>query len=423
MAGELGRLSRRGEIAPEEAAARLAAFQDAKRRARALSGTREAEATAVVDTLKGLARRRQLTAARLVPLWLTLERNLQWWEQGSVPASGQRIEFEGSELVWQYYRGQGLQLQVLANFGKLNALWSGRRNARLSALLDELLALRVPRAGGVAWEYSFTFNGGRPPWVSGMAQGTAVQALARAATRLGRQADVLPVAQQALALFEAPAPEGVRVSDVGGDHYALYSFAPDFRVINGFVQSLIGLHEYVRLTGDPRGLALFEAGERRARVEVPTFDTGAWSLYSRGSATRESDLGYHDLVIDFLGNLCERTGVAVYCETAARFEGYKSTPPVVAVRGRELRGGRPGRVRFSLSKVSSVDLRITRGDAVVEERPFGTVGFGERTFGWDVPRRPGAYTVELTATDLAGNVAGATTTVEVLRPKRNPRGP
>ena len=36
---------------------------------------------------------------------------------GSIPAPDQRIQFSGSELVWEYYPGQGLQLQVLGTFG------------------------------------------------------------------------------------------------------------------------------------------------------------------------------------------------------------------------------------------------------------------------------------------------------------------
>ena len=39
---------------------------------------------------------------------------------------------------------------------------------------------------------------------------------------------------------------------------------------------------------------------QRAAREVPAFDTGAWSLYSRGTVTHESDLGYHTLLRDFL---------------------------------------------------------------------------------------------------------------------------
>ena len=421
--GELKRLRRSGQIPAEDYASRRAVYQAIRRRAARLPrGTRRNEMQAVVATLDAIAARGQLTASRLIPLWLTLERNLEWWRDGSLLRSGQRIEFEGSELVWQYYPGQGVQLQMLGNFGKLNGLWGNRRqDDRLAVMLDELIPLAAERAGGVAWEYYFTFGGGSPPWASGLAQGTAVQALARAATRLDREADVLPLAQRALALFEAPTPAGVRVPEAGGNHYAIYSFAPTLRVLNGFIQSLIGLYDYARISGDPRGLTLYESGESEARREVPAYDTGAWSLYSRGSVTRESDLSYHDLLQDFLDGLCRRTDLEVYCTTAQNFLDYKAVPPEVTVRGRTLRGGKPGRVRFELSKISNVTLRITRGEQVVESRPFGAVGYGKRTFGWDVPRRAGTYTVQLSATDLAGNDGSAAATVEVLKPRKRDR--
>jgi hypothetical protein len=67
-------------------------------------------------------------------------------------------------------------------------------------------------------------------------------------------------------------------------------------------------------------------------------------LYSRGSSMRESDLGYHDLLTDFLEGLCDRTGQAIYCGTATNFVAYKAQPPVVAVEPNRLRGGKPGRV-------------------------------------------------------------------------------
>ena len=190
-----------------------------------------------------------------------------------------------------------------------------KSNTAAGQLLDELLPLRVPRAGGVAWEYDFAFGGGRPPWVSGMAQGTGVEAMSRVAKRLGRQDEVLPILKQALGIFRTNTPEGVRVPTSDGPEYALYSFAPDLHVINGFLQALIGLYDLAKYGGDADAQALYAEGERVARREVPNYDTGAWSLYSRGSSEHESDLSYHQLVTSFLHNLCTRTQEPVYCDT------------------------------------------------------------------------------------------------------------
>jgi hypothetical protein len=418
VTSELKRLRDAGAITPEDYTARRAAYLDARRKAPKLAGMGRSQMTAVVRLLDDMAARKQITPSRIAPLWLTLDRNLQWWSTGESLGSGQRIEFEGSELVWQYYPGQGLQLQMLGNFGKLNGLWSSKDNARLDFMVNELLPLAAERAGGVAWEYYFDFGGGRPPWVSGLAEGTAVEALARAATRLHREAEILPVAQRALGVFQKRTPTGVRVPLAHGDHYAIYSFAPNLRVLNGFIQSLVGLWDYARLSKDPLGTQLFEAAEPEARVETPTYDTGAWSLYSRGSSTHESNLSYHDLLQDFLADLCRRTSIDVYCTTADRFLAYKSVAPELTVQSKTLRGGKYGRVPFKLSKISTVTLQITRGARTVESRPFGAVGYGKRTFGWQVPRKAGTYTVVLSARDLAGNPTSATTTVRVLKPKK-----
>jgi len=49
----------------------------------------------------------------------------------------------------------------------------------------------------VAWEYMFHFGGGAPPWISGMADATGIQALGRAADLLDRP-DYLKTARRAV---------------------------------------------------------------------------------------------------------------------------------------------------------------------------------------------------------------------------------
>jgi hypothetical protein len=415
---ELARLRDAGAIAPDEYDSRRATYEDAKALVKRLSGTRRAELAGVLGDLDSMAARGQLTGSRIGPLWLTLERNRQWWTNGPLLGSGQRVGFSGSELVWQHYPGHGIQIQWLGTFGKLNALWKGgrRNDARLARMLDEVLPLAGERAGGIAWEYLFPFDGGAPPWVSGLAQGTALQALARAASRLGRQDEVFPIAARGLAIFEAPPPEGVRVAVDGGAHYLQYSALPGVRIINGFVQSLVGLFDFAELTGDQTALELFAAGDAAARVEVPTYDTGAWSLYSRGTVTEESDLAYHKLLRDFLSALCTRTADPVFCGTAEHLTSYLTLPPALSLATTRLTAGRVGALRFRLSKVSRVSVRVTRAGRLVLARDMGTIGRGTRALRWRVPRARGTYRVTLSATDLAGNRGSAVATVKVTRP-------
>ena len=95
-----------------------------------------------------------------------------------------RVSFPPSKIVWEHYPGQGIEIQWLGTFGEANGYYlSGHENANLRQLLDEVIPLATKRAGGIAWEYLFRFDGGAPPWTSGLSQGTALQVLARAWSR------------------------------------------------------------------------------------------------------------------------------------------------------------------------------------------------------------------------------------------------
>ncbi len=395
----LDALLRAGQIDQATHDARTAVVKRALRSYRKLTGTRRTELGAVLLNADAMARAGALTPSRLEPVFLTIDRNRQWWTTGRLLASGQRVSFSGSQVIWQYYRGQGIELQMLANFGKANALWSSRRRSALRELVDELVPLAADRGGFPAWEYYFRFGGGSPPWTSSISQGTGVQALARAGQLLG-DPSLTDLALRATALFDRPPPAGVRVDDADGAFYLIYSFAPSLRVLNAHLQAVIGLYDVAQLTGDPHAQALFSAGESEARAIVPSYDTGKWSLYDQH---RESDLSYHQLVTGFLQNLCKRVAQPVYCDTAARFKADEQEPPTVTASTRRIRTGRRARISFGLDKISRVGMTIrTRAGAVV----FATsavVGRGSHWYGWSRPAKPGLYTVTLTATDLAGN--------------------
>jgi hypothetical protein len=418
---ELSRLLAEGQIDPPAHDRHRAAYNLARKTYKRLTGARKAALGGALANAELVAANGELTPSRLPALFLTVDRNRRWWSEGRLLSNGQRVEFEGSELVWQNYTGQGIQLQVLGNFGKANGLWQARDDDALRALLDELVALASDRGGLLAWEHWFRFGGGSPPWASGMAQATGVQALTRAAERLG-EPSYREVALRALALFETPAPAGVRAEGTVGPHYLLYSFAPGLRVYNGFLQSVIGLADAADLTGDPRARTLAETGDAQARAEAALVDTGAWSLYSTGddpAAGRESSLHYHRLVIEFLERLCRRTGAAEYCGAEQRFRSYEDVAPVVRPLTRRVRARVASRLRFSLSKISRVRLAVVDGSGrrTIATR-VGTAGHGKRFFTW-TPRTPGTFELRASATDLAGNASEERTiALEVLPPRR-----
>lgn len=322
---DLTRLRKRGRVTAADLAHYRGVYMQALRSVRNLTGTRRTELFNVISNVNAIAAANGLIPSRLPALFLTLQRNVQWWTTGRLLSYGQRVSFKGSRLVWEYYPGQGIELQWLATFGEANGYYlAGDENEALREVLEQASALATNRARGLAWEYLFHFDGGSPPWTSGLSQGTALQAFARGATRLHEPA-FAQIAERALGVFETPPPAGVRVArTVNGApaaEYLEYSFAPSERIINGFIQAVTGLYDFTKLTGSQQGLRLFEEGDLEARTQVPRYNTGAWSMYDQHT---ESDLGYHELLAEFLQNLCSRTQHGLPLSTPAP---PSETPP------------------------------------------------------------------------------------------------
>jgi hypothetical protein len=146
-------------------------------------------------------------------------------------------------------------------------------------------------------------------------------------------------------------------------------------------------------------------------AEVPSFDTGAWSLYQPGL---EDDLSYHELVTGFLLQLCKMTQTPVYCTTAQHFQAYLTIPPVLRQLTGTARRGRSINLSFQLSKASRVGVTITQGNTT-KFLTSANFPYGRQSFTVPALRSPGTYGVRLTATDLAGNYAVVNGSLQVTR--------
>ena len=397
---EMARLDRSGAITSATYHGDVGAYNGALAVEKRLRGTRRTELAAVTETLHDIAASHQLTPSRLPALMATLAANRQWWTSGPLLAADQRVEFAGSELLWEYYPGQGIQLQVLGSFGKADGLYTGGASdyPAMEQLLAELIPLAAQRGGGLTWEYYFSFDGGSPPWTSAMSQATGLEALTRA-YQATENPYYLNVATRALPVFGVAPPTGVSVRTPRGTRFLQYTFAPQTAIINAFLQTLIGLYDFAQASGNKTAAALFAAGNAEAQAEVPAYNTGAWSLYQPGV---EDDLSYHELVTGFLAQLCERTSAPVYCTTAQDFQTDLTTPPALTQLTTRAGTNAGFALRFRLSKSSHVGVVITQGTKTVfatsASFPYGVDNF-------TVPRlrQAGTYGVVLTATDLAGN--------------------
>jgi D-glucuronyl C5-epimerase C-terminus len=434
--GAIAAARRQGTITAAEASRYRASYSAARRARGRLGGRNRRELSSVVVVLEGIAARGQLTGGRMPALFLQLDRNREFWhgkpkfpirtDQQPDPCTkppsnspaGARIVFTGSPIVFQYYPGQGLQLQALANFGMANGMITACRHdpatcdrPGIKQLLDEMVAIRSSRGSFITWEYWFYFGGGAPPWTSGLSSGTAIQVLARASEKsILDDKSYLRVAHSALGVFRARPPLGVRVRSGRGSYYLIYSFSPGLRVLNAFLQAITGLYDYAKVTKDSVARSLYKAGDRAAQSELHRYDTGRWSLYSQGGA--ESSLGYHRLVTGFLDDLCKRLH-GKYCSYYTRFRGYLGDKPTVLYTGSaEGTVGKPLSLRYTVDKPACVtaDVTDTSGQLVFRDRR--KVARGEHRFKW-TPAAPGSYVLTLEAVDQNKNATSPSFTVTV----------
>jgi hypothetical protein len=338
-------------------------------------------------------------APRALALFSMLAENATYFAAHPLPTG--RIDVADDDgVVYRWFAGIGLQYHPLASFGALNAAVAAGDFDKVARLGAALVARGEPAPlGTVRFEYWFPFEGGSPPWVSGMAQAVAAQALARA-SQITDPA-LLDTARASYGLLS----RWLVLQLPSGPWIKLYAFNRDV-VLNAQLQTVLSLDDYAELATDGAAQALADRLQATAATLLPRFDSGYWSYYSL--ARDESTLGYHQFVTGLLQRIGQRTGDPTWTDMAARFQDDLVNPP-------ELTPGKVSpltlvpvpadgfrdtvSVRLWLSKVSRVTLRVGGASR------SATLGHGSHVLSLDPGTRvpQGTVTPQLTAVDLAGN--------------------
>ena len=215
----VGRAVAAGLVDQTSAAADRAEIDRAARLIRGLPAARAGPVGVALAQVAALSGR--LTGPRAVALFGQLRLNDDYFAvRGPPAASTDATDADG--VVYRYFVGDCFEFHPLANFGALNADVEAGDAAATQRLADALIARGVhPHGGGVVWEYYFPFGGGVAPWVSGMAQAVAAQALARAGGLVADEASAL--IGQARAAYEA-IPGHLLTQVAAGPWIRLYSF-------------------------------------------------------------------------------------------------------------------------------------------------------------------------------------------------------
>src|SRR4051812_48818403 len=394
----IGRAVAAGRIDGAEAADDRAAAARAAAVLPRLPSSRYKNLAAVVHQVAGFWKGYDSSRGRT--LFSMLAFNTRWFATHWDQKAGTDVVDYTDGTWYRAFPGIGFQFHPLEEFGKLNNFVAQKNQARAGQLAQALLDRSVVRSGGLAWEYYFRFENGRPPWISGMAQAVAAQALSRAGTLLA-DPTLTAASQRAFKTV----PQLTREVKAGPwiRHYAF----SDLIVLNSQLQTVVSLQDYVTQTNDQAAAALAAQLQAAAIGMLPRFDTGAWSLYSLNGA--EAPLNYHKYVVRLLTILARRTPDATLASYAQRFGDDLRTPPAVKI-GAEPDAIYPWPVdgfrdaagfRFWVSKRSTVRLQNVErpGKPVVLSRGWHDVA-------WSPGRvQAGNYTPNLRAVDVVGNAS------------------
>ena len=291
-------------------------------------------------------------------------------------------------IVYRWFSGSGFEFHPLANFGALNANVAIGNVTAAKQIETALIARAVPDVGGgVAWEYFFSFEGGRAPWTSGMAQAVAAQAFAAAANLLPDETQLLPTAKAAFRTI----PGRLVQTTTAGPWIRLYSFNSAV-VLNAQLQSIISLQGYAAAAGDVTATTLASSMADAAAKKLPSFDTGYWSYYQLPSIV--SPVDYQDYVVTLLKRLSVKD--KRFTSAAAQFASYDKVPPAF-----KLAAAGSAEVKFWVSKPATVTVSGGAAPKVL------SVTGGWHTVTFPVPPTVGTYPLSLSARDWLGNTAKA----------------
>jgi len=350
---------------------------------RALPSGRREHVTVALEEIASFAGR--MTEPRALVLIGELKANDDYFLKHFAPQPKTDIT-DADGVVYRYFAGRCFEFHPLANFGALNAHVAQGDAERAQRLADALVARGVyQHGGGIGWEYTFPFAGGRAPWLSGMAQAVAAQALARTAALV--PAESASLMGKARAAYQA-IPGELLTSVAAGPWIRLYSFT-SLPVLNAQLQAVISLQSYAAAAEDNEAAALAARMQRSAAATLARFDTGYWSYYAL--PRDPSPLDYHEYVVQLLQRLSHAD--PRFASAAVRFAAYEKQPPAFQLASASL-----GALTFWVSKPATVSAVTAAGPP-----KRVTVDGGWHTLSWPEPKRAGTYSVHVSAIDAAGN--------------------
>lgn len=190
-----------------------------------------------------------------------------------------------------------------------------------------------PNAAGIpVWMHHFDWPYRqllRAPWYSGLAQGSGLSLLVRAAKATGDHEFASAAHTAFRPLLLDIASGGVLSTDHRGRTWIEeYLVDPPSHILNGFIWAAWGVYDYARWAGSERAAQLFTGCVTTIESALSEYDTGRWSLYElpAGGPSMLASRYYHALHIVQLRVLERLTSRASFGVVADRWQGYLDSP-------------------------------------------------------------------------------------------------
>ena len=174
------------------------------------------------------------------------------------------------------------------------------------------------------WEYR---SGLKAPWRSGLAQGSAISCLSRAAALTGRPAFEEALRQGFTAFLKDVTEGGVTHHGACGEvRIEEYIVDPPSHILNGALWTLFGVWDYFLHVKDPVSEAFFQRCVETLKADLKRYDIGWWSTYeiSPYMLRNVASNYYHRLHCVQLEVIHRITGDDIFDEYSRRWIAYEA---------------------------------------------------------------------------------------------------
>lgn len=183
---------------------------------------------------------------------------------------------------------------ILAEYGRS---LQGGEEKKMMAAVNQLLKLQDAEG---AFRYYFPYRHYtavglyKPGWVSGMAQGVALSALARVYKKT-KDPKYLDYGNRAVSFLTVPKDQGgpfVSMADLDKSlkdyvFFEEYLTTPNVYTLNGYMFTLLGLYDWADITGSEQAKKLFNDGMKTLEKILPYYDIGSFSAYDLSYITHK----------------------------------------------------------------------------------------------------------------------------------------